>query len=261
MPRFSGSFLVFVLIQTFSRQTLASTKVDGLDNLFNEIGFSPSCVSQALAKCEKSAVHDSPQTDIIVHLESLKKSIDKLNQNQKRPQNCADLFASGDRESGIRKIYLFDCCKNRPVTVFCNQVTDEGGWTVIQHRENLPKRENFFREWIDYRLGFGNLTGEFWLGLDNIHAIVSSTLTELRVDLEDYEGDKRYAKYERFYIEDAKENYRLNLGAYSGNAGDSLTRHNGHSFSTKDRVMILLGENVQLHIKEHGGIHRATIQI
>ena len=31
------------------------------------------------------------------------------------------------------------------------------------------------------------------------------------------------------------ENYALTVGSYSGDAGDSLTRHNGDQFSTKDR--------------------------
>ncbi len=52
---------------------------------------------------------------------------------------------------------------------------------------------DFYRDWMDYARGFGNLTGEFWLGLRKIHRItaISSTAAgnELRVDLEDFEGN------------------------------------------------------------------------
>ncbi|MCL4152678.1 UNVERIFIED_CONTAM: hypothetical protein GTU68_008734, partial [Idotea baltica] len=106
---------------------------------------------------------------------------------------------------------------------------------VFQHREDLPQREDFFRSWVEYQLGFGNLTGEFWLGLENIHALVSQTLMELRVDLEDFEGQKRWAKYDFFHVGDSKSKYKLNIGGYSGDAGDSLSKHSGHKFSTKDQ--------------------------
>ncbi|MCL4143968.1 UNVERIFIED_CONTAM: hypothetical protein GTU68_065034 [Idotea baltica] len=125
-------------------------------------------------------------------------------------------------------------CADTFVPVFCNQTTDGGGWTVIQRRADLPQREDFFRDWAAYQRGFGNLTGEFWFGLDNIHALVSQTPMELRVDLEDFEGEKRWAKYDKFYIEDSAGNYELTLGEYSGDAGDSLSYHNGKPFSTKD---------------------------
>ncbi|MCL4138290.1 UNVERIFIED_CONTAM: hypothetical protein GTU68_051895 [Idotea baltica] len=104
-------------------------------------------------------------------------------------------------------------------SVFCDQTTDGGGWTVIQRRADLPQREDFFRDWAAYQRGFGNLTGEFWLGLDNIHAL----------------GEKRWANYDKFYIEDSAGNYKLTLGEYSGDAGDSLYYHNSGSFSTKDK--------------------------
>ncbi|MCL4125629.1 UNVERIFIED_CONTAM: hypothetical protein GTU68_014665 [Idotea baltica] len=140
----------------------------------------------------------------------------------------------GDTESGIQTVYPFSGIGNRPVSVICDQTTDGGGWTVIQRRADLPQREDFYRGWLDYQLGFGNLTGEFWLGLDNIHALVSQTQMELRVDLEDFDGEKRWAKYELFHIEDSAGKYRLKLGDYTGDAGNSLSYHNNESFSTKD---------------------------
>ncbi|MCL4155945.1 UNVERIFIED_CONTAM: hypothetical protein GTU68_027564 [Idotea baltica] len=140
----------------------------------------------------------------------------------------------GDTESGIRTVYPFSSIGNKPVTVFCDQTTDGGRWTVFQRRADLPQREDFFRSWVEYQLGFRNLTGEFWLGLENIHALVSQTLMELRVDLEDFDGEKRWAKYDHFYIENSAVKYKLKLGDYEGDAGDSLSYHNAKNFSTED---------------------------
>ena len=42
---------------------------------------------------------------------------------------------------------------------------------------------------------------------------------ELRVDLADFENETRYAEYSSFTIAPEAENYRLDLGAYTGDAG------------------------------------------
>ncbi|XP_062938227.1 ficolin-2-like isoform X4 [Cynocephalus volans] len=59
---------------------------------------------------------------------------------------------------------------------------------------------------------------------------------ELRVDLVDFGGDRQFAKYASFRMASELEEYRLVLGAFvGGSAGDSLTYHNNHSFSTQDQ--------------------------
>ena len=95
---------------------------------------------------------------------------------------------------------------------------------------------DFYRGWDDYKAGFGQLTAEFWLGNDNIHRLTASRPTSLRVELEDWKGSKAYAKYGKFKIGDEQAQYRLEVGSYSGTAGDSLKeRENNSAFTTKDR--------------------------
>ena len=104
-------------------------------------------------------------------------------------------------------------------------------------QRRMDGTEDFYCEWADYVKGFGDLNGEFWLGLNKIHRLTngSNTTAALRVDLEDFEGDKRYAKYSTFQVLDSSRKYQLNVSGYSGNAGDSLIGHNGMKFTTKDQ--------------------------
>ena len=117
--------------------------------------------------------------------------------------------------------------------VYCDMRTDGGGWTVFQRRQDGSV--DFYRAWNDYKSGFGQLTGEFWLGNDKIHRLTASRPSSLRVELEDWNGVRAYAKYGRFSIGDEQRKYRLEVGSYSGTAGDSLTYHNNMAFSTMDR--------------------------
>ena len=87
----------------------------------------------------------------------------------------------------------------------------------------------------DYKSGFGQLTAEFWLGNDRIHRLTAARPSTLRVEIEDWNGVKVYAKYGKFNIGDEQAKYRLEEGSYSGTAEDSLAYHNKMAFSTKDR--------------------------
>ena len=93
---------------------------------------------------------------------------------------------------------------------------------------------DFYRPWADYLKGFGDLNGEFWLGLHNIHRLTRAASTKLRVDLSNFEGGKRYAIYSTFQVLDSSRKYTLIIGGYSGDAGDSLAWHNGRNFTTSD---------------------------
>ena len=98
--------------------------------------------------------------------------------------------------------------------VYCDMNRDGGGWTVFQRRQD--ESQDFYRGWSDYKAGFGDLNGEFWLGLDKIHRLSKSGQSVLRVDLLDFHGAEAYAKYETFSVADESDKYRLNVGSYSG---------------------------------------------
>ena len=103
---------------------------------------------------------------------------------------------------------------------------------VFQRRMNGVV--DFYRPWADYLKGFGDLNGEFWLGLHNIHRLTLAANTTLRVDLSDFEGGKRYANYSTFRVLDSSRKYTLIIGGYSGDAGDSMAYQNRMNFTTFD---------------------------
>ena len=110
-------------------------------------------------------------------------------------RNCAELYKSGKNISGVYKIDPDGL--GPPFDVFCDQTTARGGWTVFQKR--LDGSVNFYRGWSDYKRGFGNLSGEYLLGLDKIYRLTKLKNT-LRVDLEDTKGKTAYAAYDMFAV-------------------------------------------------------------
>ncbi|XP_035693525.1 angiopoietin-related protein 2-like [Branchiostoma floridae] len=139
--------------------------------------------------------------------------------------------------------------------VYCDMQTAGGGWTVIQRRQDgsVP----FNRTWEEYRQGFGNKNGEYWLGNDIIHFLTEQKDYRLRIDLEDFEGQRRFAEYSTFRVDDQEQNYRLEVSGYQGNAGDSMTINNGMSFSTIDRDHDVLRGSCSQHRGKAGWWFRA----
>ena len=89
-------------------------------------------------------------------------------------------------------------------------------------QRRMDGTEDFYRGWDDYVKGFGNLYGEFWLGLNKIHRLTQAADITLRVDLANFEGETRYAKYTTFKVRDSSRKYNLTVGGYSGDAGDIM---------------------------------------
>ena len=70
---------------------------------------------------------------------------------------------------------------------------------VIQRRGDYGQpRENFDRNWADYKHGFGNPPKEFWIGNDDIHDMSKSGDVKLRIELEAHDGRTAWAEYENF---------------------------------------------------------------
>lgn len=159
-------------------------------------------------------------------------------------QDCTTVFNSGKTESAYYRIR--PRVDREPFLVFCD-MSDGGGWTVIQRRSN--GKENFYRQWADYKQGFGQFEGkndEYWLGNDKIYDLLLREENSLKIDLMDWHGETRYAMYDHFQIQNETNNYRIWVGTFSGTAGDAFSGGsnfeqqwsaslNGMQFSTLDR--------------------------
>ncbi|PWA33402.1 hypothetical protein CCH79_00014119, partial [Gambusia affinis] len=145
------------------------------------------------------------------------------------PTDCSQELLNGVVSSNVVEIFPQGKL-GKSMNVSCDMETDGGGWTVFQRRKDGSVE--FYNGWKDYVSGFGNLSGEFWLGLENIHNLTKMTKMNLRVDLRDG-SEQVFARYSTFEV--SNRNYKLSVGGYSGTAGDSLNYHNNCVFSTKDR--------------------------
>ncbi|KAM9313894.1 ficolin-2-like [Pholidichthys leucotaenia] len=113
--------------------------------------------------------------------------------------------------------------------------------------KRIDGTESFFRPWKYYKSGFGNVAGEYWLGLDIIFLLTMRRENELRVDMEDWDGSQAFAQYSSFSIAPEYSGYELQLGSYTGTAGDSLTPHNSMKFTTYDKDQDAWSSNCAHH--------------
>ena len=136
-------------------------------------------------------------------------------------------------------VYLINPGCGQPLYVFCDM--ERGGWIIFQRRNSL--KLSFNRPWMDYYEGFGDVSGEHWLGLKYLHCLADKTKeAELRIDFTNVEGIEGFASYDLFTLSDDTDNYRINLGEFKGSHDDTLqftailnVNINGQQFSTPDR--------------------------
>eukprot|EP00795_Rhopilema_esculentum_P015756 gene15756-7050_t len=148
---------------------------------------------------------------------------------ENRTRDCKGIYDAGSRTNGE---YTIQVSGSAPFKVYCDMTTDGGGWTVIQRRKDAST--DFYRGWDEYKKGFGSLSGNFWLGLDKIHALTNHG-SSLRIDLKDLHGKPWYATYYTFRVGTEAIKYQLTVSGYSGDMGDAMALQNHMYFTTKDR--------------------------
>ncbi|XP_022094581.1 microfibril-associated glycoprotein 4-like [Acanthaster planci] len=178
-------------------------------------------------------------------LSNIKDLLDSTNKQPTEPEtvyyeDCSALLSEGFSESGLYDIYPAYPESTDPMQVYCDQETDGGGWIVFQRR--VDGSESFERTWDEYRQGFGNLEGEFWLGNDNLVLLTvpgqvsggSGGNVELRVDIRDWADNTAFAKYLDFSVQGSEFTLTADNFAEESTAGDALDYHNGMDFTTID---------------------------
>ena len=134
------------------------------------------------------------------------------------PRDCKEVYHRGCTQDGVYTIAP-NCPNTKPFKVFCDM--KNGQWIVFQRRRHAQL--DFNRNWTDYEEGFGDPQYEHWLGLKKINCLTFSLCAaQLRIDMTDYKGIHKYAIYSSIAVHNAANKYRLDLGAYSGTAGDGM---------------------------------------
>ncbi|XP_066192161.1 angiopoietin-related protein 4 [Sylvia atricapilla] len=170
---------------------------------------------------------------------NLKKSLNFTNQSQngsgesmqtqKLPEGCHQLFLAGQQSSGIFQVQP---AGSQPFKVYCD-MTAEGGWTVVQRRTDGSV--DFDQLWDAYKNGFGDLHGDFWLGLEKIHHLVQEGKYNLLIELEDWEGNSQVVQFV-FSLGGESTAYTLSLlGPLSGELENAIGEFRQLPFSTRDR--------------------------
>ncbi|XP_015988860.1 angiopoietin-2 isoform X2 [Rousettus aegyptiacus] len=146
-------------------------------------------------------------------------------------RDCAEAFKSGLATSGVYTLTFPN--STQETKAYCDMDTAGGGWTVIQRRGDGSV--DFQKTWKEYKVGFGNPSGEYWLGNEFVSQVTSRKRYMLRIRLTDWAGNEAHSLYEHFSLSGEDLNYRIHLKGLTGTAGKiSSISQPGNDFSTKD---------------------------
>jgi len=136
------------------------------------------------------------------------------------PADCSEiLLANRETPSGVYEITVPGVGVTK---AYCDMDTACGGWTVIQRRQDGSV--NFQRNWADYKNGFGNVNGEYWLGNKYLTALTNARPYRLRFEIIEQSGQLTHAEYNNFKVagEDQKYKMTYDLGSWFGTLADNL---------------------------------------
>jgi len=102
-------------------------------------------------------------------------------------------------------------------------------------QQNVDASDFFNRSWEEFKVGFKDTRGNYWLGNELLHQLTSNGRYTLRFDLQAVNGSWFYAEYHSVVVFNESSNYMIQVFSYSGNAGDAFTYHDRMMFTTYDR--------------------------
>ncbi|NXG59723.1 ANGP4 protein, partial [Hemiprocne comata] len=209
--------------------------------------------SSTIQELEKSLVAASANASLLQRqqlqlLESVQSLVHLVSQGRGEPEHAGRVQAGSSAHANLPSLGvpppscppepawwppLCSPSQLSPLQAYCDMEMDRGGWTVIQLRTNGSL--SFQKGWREYKQGFGDAAGEYWLGNEAVHLLTSQAPYALRIELWDWEGGQVYAHYGKFQLGSERQLYRLSLQDYSGTAGQqSGLALQGTRFSTRD---------------------------
>ena len=103
-------------------------------------------------------------------------------------------------------------------------------------QQSIDGSDVFNRVWAEFKVGFNDTRGNYWLGNELLHQLTHNGRYRLRFDLQERTNlSWYYAEYSSFVVLSEAYNYMLLVSGYSGNAGDALVSQDKMMFTTYDR--------------------------
>jgi hypothetical protein len=119
-------------------------------------------------------------------------------------------------------------CQGKVATTCIND------WLVVSQR--YDDKENFNRNWHDYKHGFGKPKGNFYIGNENLHCLTQDGHYKLRYEIKTCSTKKWFSgTYGRIVVASEEENYRLTIQDKTGGTDADVDYHEEMEFSTHDR--------------------------
>ncbi|XP_033628169.1 fibrinogen-like protein 1 [Asterias rubens] len=159
-----------------------------------------------------------------------------------QPTNPADCQAIKESGQGMSDMYtIYPSQYSNGIDVYCNN-----GWMVFQRR--VDGTVSFTRSWAEYRDGFGDKEGSFWLGNEILRRLTEPVAGEqgwqMSVRLTTNDGRQQYGVYNDFRVDG--ENYTLHVGEFQADPDNPLADclspppggeppSNGQPFTTYDQ--------------------------
>jgi len=107
-------------------------------------------------------------------------------------------------------------------------------------QQNVDGSNFFNRSLAEFRVGFNDTDGNYWLGNDLLHQLTKEARYKLQCLVQARSNSVVYtANYKTFLVGSEAINYTLTVARYTGNAGDAMSFQNGMMFSTLDKEMTI----------------------
>jgi len=102
-------------------------------------------------------------------------------------------------------------------------------------QQNVDESDFYNRSWEEFKVGFNDSRGNYWLGNELLHQLTVKNPYKLRFDLQDRNYSWYYGEYSAFVLYSEALGYKMVVSGYSGNAGDAFSFTTNWKFTTYDR--------------------------
>ncbi|XP_063698141.1 protein scabrous [Culicoides brevitarsis] len=183
--------------------------------------------SATFVRMPKSPSELQLASQLVSELEQVEEAYESI--VNKLPHDCSQVDDGGSSSTRNAGLYLIapGGRQHHPIMTHC-----DGNWTTIQRR--VDGSVDFNRSWNEYAQGFGNPSGEFWIGNEVLHQLTAKHCMRLRIEIQDIYDNYWYAEYGSFSIASRDSGFRIDIGNFEGNASDALDYQNHMEFSAID---------------------------